>query len=363
MQRAITLARRGRGRVEPNPLVGCVLAKGNRLIAEGYHRRFGGPHAEIDALAKAGRAARGATAYITLEPCSHFGKTAPCTDALIEAGLRRVVVAMKDPFPEVAGRGIRRLRRAGLRMDVGLGRDQAAELNAPYLTLIEKKRPYVILKWAQSIDGKIATRTGDSRWISGPESRRLVHRLRARVDAVLVGIRTVLADDPQLTAREVPLRRRATRVVLDTHLRIPPRSRLVATAGEVPVLVITSAQAIRARATRAAQLRKRGVELQPCRIRRGRLDLADALHRLGQRRMTNVLVEGGGQVLGDLLDQGLADEAYVFVAPTLIGGADAVSACPGLGVARVLEARPAQRLRTARLGPDLLLHFRLAAAD
>jgi diaminohydroxyphosphoribosylaminopyrimidine deaminase/5-amino-6-(5-phosphoribosylamino)uracil reductase len=183
------------------------------------------------------------------------------------------------------------------------------------------------------------------------------------VDAVLVGIRTVLADDPQLTARDVPLRRRATRVVLDTHLRIPPRSSLVATAGDVPLLVMTSAGAIRARASRAAQLRKHGVELQACRLRRGRLDLADALHRLGQRRLTNVLVEGGGQVLGEALDRVLADEAYVFVAPALIGGADAVAACPGRGVARVLEARPARQLRTARLGPDLLLHFRLTPPD
>ena len=361
VRRALALARRGQGHVEPNPMVGCVLARGKRRIAEGYHRRYGGPHAEIDALRRAGGGARGATAYVTLEPCCHFGKTPPCTEALIEAGVGRVVVAMRDPFPPVAGGGIRRLRRAGVRVDVGLCRDEAAQVNAPYLTLLGQRRPYVILKWAQSIDGKIATRTGDSRWISGPASRRLVHRLRARVDAVMVGIGTVLADDPLLTARGVPLRRTATRVVLDTHLRLPKQCQLVATAEQAALLVMTSRRALRDRRRHADELRRRGVVLEACRVRRGRLDVADVLRRLGQRRMTNLLVEGGGRVLAELLDRRLADETYVFIAPRLIGGQGAVAAYPGRGAERVDDGPQIRGVRTSRLGTDTLIHLRLAA--
>ena len=359
MNRATALARRGRGRVEPNPMVGCLLVKGDRVIAEGYHRRFGGPHAEIEALRRAGRAANGATAFVTLEPCSHFGKTPPCTDALIQAGVKRVVVAMKDPFPEVAGRGIRKLKRAGVKVDVGLGHDQAVELNTPYLTLIHKKRPYVILKWAQSIDGKIATRTGDSQWISGKESRRFVHHLRARVDGVMVGINTVLIDDPQLTARDVHLRRIATRVILDTCLRLPPQGKLALTAREVPVLVMASRKAFDAHRRRANRLEKRGVDLQPCRARGGYLDLADVLRHLGRRGMINLLVEGGGQVLTGFLDRRLADEVYAFVSPRLIGGAGAVAPYTGRGAARVDDCIPVQRARSTRVGADTLVQLRL----
>ena len=360
MQRALALARRGQGRVEPNPMVGCVLARADRALAEGYHRHFGGPHAEIEALHRAGTTAKGSTAYLTLEPCSHFGKTPPCADALIRAGVKRVVVAMKDPFPDVAGRGIQKLRRAGIRVDVGLCRDQAAELNAPYLTLLQKKRPYVILKWAQSIDGKIATRTGDSQWISSPQSRRLVHRLRARVDGVMIGINTVLSDNPRLTARDVPLRRTATRIVLDTHLQMDPQCRLASTADQVPVLVITSPEALRTRNRRAKQLEERGLSLQPCRLRNGRINLASALGHLGNRQMTNLLVEGGGRVLADFLDHHLADEAYAFIAPKLIGGADATTAFGGRGAALVSRSTPIRGAHTSRVGPDTLIHLTFA---
>ena len=396
MKRAIALARRGQGRVEPNPMVGCVLARGSRIIAEGYHRRFGGPHAEVNALRRAADKAAGATAYVTLEPCCHTGKTPPCTDALIEAGVARVVVAMKDPFPEVAGRGIRQLRRAGIRVDVGLCREEAAELNAPYLTLVGQGRPYVIAKWAQSIDGKIATHTGDSKWISGPESRRLAHRLRARVDGIMVGIGTVLADDPLLTARDVPIRRTATRIILDTHLRLPLTCQLVKTSGwhgpakqarelsapgwhgpaqqgrglleegvphplqgeSAPLLILTSRQALRARKRHADRLRDRGVEIIPCRAKRDRIDLNAALRLLGDRQMTNLLVEGGGQVLAAFLDARLADEAYIFIAPKLIGGQSATQAYPGQGAPRLADTRALHTIETRRLGPDTFIRLR-----
>ncbi|MCH8241283.1 MAG: bifunctional diaminohydroxyphosphoribosylaminopyrimidine deaminase/5-amino-6-(5-phosphoribosylamino)uracil reductase RibD, partial [Planctomycetes bacterium] len=230
MKRAIHLAQQGRGRVEPNPMVGCVIARKDRVIGEGWHRRFAGPHAEIEALKVCTGSLRGATAYVSLEPCCHVGKTPPCTDALIQAGIRRVVVALRDPRVHAGKNGVDLLRRAGIEVDIGTEATAAAELLAPYLTRACLHRPYVIAKWAQSLDGKLSTSSGDSRWISNESSRRFVHQVRARVDAILVGSQTVIADDPCLTARDVPLRRRAKRIVLDTHLRLPLGCRLVETA-------------------------------------------------------------------------------------------------------------------------------------
>ncbi len=358
MARAIRLARKGQGYAEPNPMVGCVLVKHGRIISEGYHRRFGQAHAEVNALKQASSGGKGATAYVTLEPCSHFGKTPPCADALIEAGLSRVVVAMRDPFPEVAGRGIRRLRRAGIQVDVGLGQSEAKVLNAPYLSLLNKMRPYVILKWAQSIDGCIATHTGHSQWISGAASRRMVHRLRARMDGILVGINTALQDDPLLTARDAPTRRIATRIVLDTQLRIRLGCQLVESAKEVPLLVMTSKAALDRRAKAAALLERRGVELVPCSVGKNSISLKRALAILAKRRMTNILVEGGSAILGSFLDGGLADEAYAFVGPLLIGGTQAPKAYPGKGAARVDAGIAIKSTRISKIGPDILHHLR-----
>src|SRR5579871_1062456 len=232
MSRALELARRGQGFVEPNPMVGCVLATDEGVVGEGWHRRFGGAHAEVEALTVAGSRARGATAYLTLEPCSHFGKTPPCAPALIEAGVRRVVVAMEDPFPEVAGKGLALLRSTGVDVEVGLMRDEAAWLNAPYLRRVVDRRPWIIAKWAMTLDGKIATRTGDSQWISGRPSREIVHQLRARVDAVIVGRGTAERDDPLLTARPADgnVARVATRIVVDGGAKLSSTSQLVQTA-------------------------------------------------------------------------------------------------------------------------------------
>jgi diaminohydroxyphosphoribosylaminopyrimidine deaminase/5-amino-6-(5-phosphoribosylamino)uracil reductase len=362
MLRALRLAERGRGRVEPNPMVGAVFVKDGRIVAEGYHRRFGEAHAEVNGIHAARGSLAGATVYVTLEPCNHFGKTPPCTQTLIDAKVARVVAAIADPDPRVCGRGFVRLRRAGIRVDVGLCADEATELAAPYLTRAHLRRPYVILKWAQSIDGKLATSRGESRWISGEASRRRVHRLRAVCDGILVGIGTVLRDDPQLTARHVPVRRVATRVVLDTHLRIPPNAQVTRTAAQVPTLVLTSAAALAARAARARELQRCGVEIQACRVRQGHIDLADALRRLAQRGMTNVLVEAGSRVLTGMLDAGLADEALVFVAPKLIGGADAPRAWAGRGVHDLAEAESVRIVSVRRLGDDLCWRLRLTRA-
>jgi len=335
LRRALRLARRGQGRVEPNPMVGCVLVRNGQVIGEGYHRRFGGPHAEVEALRACRASARGATAYVTLEPCCHHGKTPPCTEALIAAGIARVVAPVMDPNPAVAGRGFARLRAAGLHVDVGLLQAEALELNAPFFKLMRQRRPWVILKWAQSLDGKIATRTGDSRWITGPACRAHAHRTRGRVDAILVGVDTVLKDDPLLTCRAVLPRRVATRVVLDTHLRTPSTARLVRTARRVPTWVFCGPDACESRAARLEQAGCRVLRVP--RTGHG-LSLTAVLSLLGQHHMTNVLVEGGATLLGRFFDQHLFDELHVYIAPVLIGGTAALSPLHGTGVARVGQA-------------------------
>jgi len=354
MRRAIALAERGRGRVEPNPLVGCVIVRDNRIIGEGFHRKFGGPHAEIDALRRCSGSARGASVYVTLEPCCHHGKTPPCVDALVEAGVARVTAALRDPFPAVAGKGLRRLRQAGIEVHVGLCQAEAKMLNRAYLKLRRAHRPWVILKWAQSLDGKIATRDGTSKWISSVPARREAHRLRGQVDAILVGIETVLADDPLLTCRHVRPRRVATRIVLDSRLRLPENSRLVRTAGEAPVLVATTAAGARRARGKRARLERAGCEVLVCPVQAGRVKLEALLDELGRRELTNVLVEGGGRVLGAFFEQGLADEAVVFVAPKLMADAQARPALRGRGERDLAALAEHQVLQVRRIGPDVM---------
>jgi diaminohydroxyphosphoribosylaminopyrimidine deaminase/5-amino-6-(5-phosphoribosylamino)uracil reductase len=333
MRHALALARRGEGHVEPNPQVGAVIVDDHlNLLGEGFHGRFGGPHAEIGALAQAGDRARGATLYLTLEPCSHFGKTPPCADAVIAAGLARVVVSMQDPFPAVAGRGLARLREAGIAVEVGLLAAEARELTAPFCKLVETGLPFVHAKWAMTLDGKLATRTGASRWISNERSREIVHRLRGRMDAILVGRGTAEADDPLLTARP-PGPRSPARFVLDSQARLSPESQLVRTAGEAPVIVATSEGAD---ASRVAMLEQLGVEvlrLPDSATQPGRPDVLALLQELGRRRMTNLLVEGGAGLFGALMDREMIDELHVFVGPRLFGGAEAKSPVGGLGLA------------------------------
>ncbi len=360
MARAIALARRGEGRVEPNPMVGCVIVRNGRVIGEGYHRRFGGPHGEIEALQACRRSPRGATVYLSLEPCCHHGKTPPCTDALIEARVAGVVVAMRDPNRVLRSGGIQRLRAAGIAVETGVLKREAAELLAPYLTRIRLARPFVIAKWAQSVNGKLATHTGHSQWISCDASRRRVHRLRARVDAILVGSGTILADDPLLTARGVSIRRQALRVVLDGRLRIPEKCQLAVTARAVPTLVMTTA--VRAQSRKAEHLRRKGVEVIACRAPNGRLAPNDWLRKLAQRDVTNLLVEGGPTILTALLDARLVDEAFIFTAPMLIGGRSAPGALGGRGAARIEAAIRPRSIRTQRSGTDILYRMRLTGA-
>ncbi len=334
MRRALELAARGQGFVEPNPMVGCVVARGAERIGEGWHERYGGPHAEVEALRIAGRRAAGATLYVTLEPCSHHGKTPPCTEAVLRAAPARVVIAQRDPFPEVAGRGIAALEAAGIAVEVGVGEADARRLNAPYLKLIETGRPWVLAKWAMTLDGKLATRTGESRWISGPASREVAHRLRGRVDAVLVGRGTAETDDPLLFARS-PGPRTAARVVLDSGATLSLDSQLVRTARNSPVLVAASEAAP---PERRNALTGAGCEVLVLAGESHAERLDALLAELGRRRMTNVLFEGGAGVLGSLLDAAAIDEVHVFIAPKLLGGAGAPGPVAGRGIAAMADA-------------------------
>lgn len=362
MRRALDLAAHGLGRVEPNPMVGCVLVRNRRVIGEGFHQRFGGPHAEVEALRACRGSPRGATAYVTLEPCCYHGKTPPCTDTLLAAGVGRVYAAMRDPNPRVSGAGIDQLRKAGVAVEVGLCAGPAAMLNAPFIKLMQQRRPWVILKWAQSLDGRIATRTGDSKWISDDAMRAHAHALRARVDAIIVGVRTALRDDPALTCRLADPLRIATRIVLDPDLRLPATSQLVATAREFPTRVYHAmpapGAAARPIASAARKLRASGVVVRDlprtgsdsratraargdARVRRPAdpgVSLPHLLDDLGADSMTNVMIEGGGRLLGRFLDERLADEIQIYIAPLLIGGRRAVGALDGAGARTVVEA-------------------------
>lgn len=348
MQRAIELARQGEGHVEPNPMVGCVLAHGEQIVGEGWHERFGGPHAEVNALRAAGASASGATAYVTLEPCCHTGKTPPCAEALIAAGVSRVVAAVRDPNPRVDGGGVRRLQEAGIACELGVAEDDAHAILAPYLKLTSDGRPWVIAKWAMTLDGKIATSSGSSQWISSPESRAIVHALRGRVDAVIVGAGTAKADDPLLNARP-PGPRTATRIVLG---EVAAESQLAKTAHEAPVISVLSSQAARREAPD-------GVELLIVDGATHTDQLGSLLDELGRRQMTNVLVEGGAGVLGAALDGRLVDEAHAFIAPKLVGGAAAPSPIAGLGLAQMASAIELSGVEITASGPDVYLRGRL----
>lgn len=361
MQQALELAALGRGLVEPNPMVGCVIVADGKLLGGGYHEKFGGPHAERNALAQVpkGDSLQHATAYVTLEPCCHHGKTPPCTDAILESGVRQVVVAMQDPFAEVAGQGIERLRAAGVEVRLGVMEAEARRLNAAYIKCLTQKLPWVIAKWAMSLDGKIATRSGDSQWISGPESRQWVHGLRSRVDAIVVGRRTAELDDPQLTARiKSPLPRVALRVVLDSHAKLSIASKLAQTARQQPVIVWAGPQAD---ASRVEALRQLGVTVCVSSTEDANARLYDLLRYLCQERQaTNVLVEGGGELLGSLLEIQQVDQCEVFIGPRIIGGSGAASPIAGLGFETLLASPEVIASQSRQLGADIHLSCQLA---
>lgn len=354
MRRALRLARQGSKGAPPNPLVGCVLVRDGRIVGEGYHARFGGPHAEVAALRSAGPRARGSTAYISLEPCSHWGKTPPCTQALIRAGVSRVVAAMRDPNLRVSGRGIVELREAGIEVRTGLLESQARRLNRPYLEALRRSRPYVILKAAQTLDGKLQAASGRSKWITGKPARRLAHRWRSEVDAVLVGRGTVQADNPSLTSHGAGPN--PVRIVLDPWLRLPKRARVL--DGKAPTWLASSRKSLGA--LRRGRRTNGHLSLLTVRSRNGGLDLRDLLRQLSRRGISTLMVEGGSAVLTSFLEEGLADEMRLFVAPKLLGGENARGIFEGRGRNGPDRALQLKAARVARVGKDYLVTGRLA---
>lgn len=357
MARALTLAVRGRGLTSPNPMVGAIVVRDGRVLAERFHERAGGPHAEAAALDAAGERARGATLYVTLEPCNHVGRTPPCVDAIIRAGVRRVVSATRDPNPRVKGGGAAALAAAGIEVTAGCLEREARDLNRAFFTAVERQRPHVTAKWAMTLDGKIAAFDRRSQWITGEAARREGHRLRSQSDAIVTGIGTVLADDPALTVRlERPWPREPYRVVVDSRARLPLDATLLQTGSRARVLVAVGEAAP---PQRLAALESAGVTVLPCKSREGRVDVIDLAARLLALDVTAVLLEGGSELTGAFVQTALVDRVAAFVAPTLLGGAEAPTPAGGPGLTLPAALR-LTNMTVRPLGGDWLIEADVA---
>lgn len=355
IERCFELARRGMGRVSPNPLVGCVIVRDGKLVAEGYHQRFGGPHAEVLALRKAGKKARGATLYVNLEPCSHHGKTPPCTEAIIAAGVKRVVASTKDPNPLVAGSGFEKLRKAGIQVHVGVLRNEAEELNEKFVTFMKTGFPFVGVKVAQTLDGKIADPFGRSKWITDEEARTYAHQLRTEYDAILVGAGTVQRDDPQLTVRKVQ-GRNPLRVVLDGRLSVKPNAKVFKTRN-AQTIVLTSTLAMKKYPRKVGQLTMRGVDVLSVE-RNTDLDPKAVLAVLGEMNISSVLVEGGAHTISRFLEEGLVQKVHCFIAPKILGaGLEGWRLQSGRRLSQSIQLK---NVRLRMVGKDLLLEGRIS---
>ncbi|MEN6465167.1 MAG: bifunctional diaminohydroxyphosphoribosylaminopyrimidine deaminase/5-amino-6-(5-phosphoribosylamino)uracil reductase RibD [Syntrophaceae bacterium] len=353
MMRALGLARKGLGRVSPNPMVGAVIVKGGRIIGEGWHGRYGGKHAEIEALEKVATVAgvKGSTLYVTLEPCAHFGKTPPCVDRVIAAGITRVVIGTRDPNPLVAGKSIRKLRARGIETEVGILEEECRGLNEKFFKYMLQARPFVTLKIAQTLDGRIAASSGDSRWISSPASRRLAHRERSLHDAVMVGIGTVIQDDPELTVRHVR-GRNPLRIVVDSKLRIPPESKILQDQGKTPTIVACSRNH---NLKKFEQLRKLGIDVVVAGA--GQVDLRSLLSLLAKENISSVLVEGGAGLYTSFLKEKLADRILAVIAPVITG--KGIEAFGDLGIKKIRDAQKLEIRKILRREADVILDARL----
>ncbi len=328
---SLELASKAKGLTSPNPCVGAVVVKNGRIIGKGYHKYAGGPHAEIYALRQAGKRAEGATLYVSLEPCSHYGRTPPCVDAIISSGIKRVVAAMKDPNPKNNGKGLRILRRNGIKADVGILEAEARRLNEDFVKYITKRMPFVAVKVAQTLDGKIATRTGDSKWITGQKARKFVHKLRSEVDAIMVGRGTVLKDDPLLTVRLKGRKvKQPLRIILSGRSKIPSKARILNSKGG-GVIIVTTKEKSR------------------------RVDIRPLLKELAKREITSVLIEGGGETIASAFEAGVVDKVYFFIAPKVIGGREAPTSVEGKGVEKAGKAVRIEKTSFHKIGDDLLI--------
>lgn len=353
MDLALRLARRADGMTNPNPRVGAVVVRAGRIVGKGYHRRAGTPHAEIHALKEAGKRARGATLYVTLEPCAHQGRTGPCTETIPAAGISRVVVGMHDPNPLVSGRGLARLRKHGIRIESGVQEKACQSLNEDYSKFTTTGLPFVTFKAAASLDGRVATGTGESRWISGEASRRLVHRLRAKSDAILVGIGTIRKDDPELTSRPgQKTGKKSLRVVMDSRLRIPLNARVLGPLLPGPTLIATTKKSP---PNKRELLRRRGIEVIVLPKKQGKVDPRALLRVLGKRGVMSLLLEGGPELASAFLREKLIDKFLIFLAPKLIGGKLAPGILAGAGIANLKAAIPVRNRKIQVVGEDLLI--------
>jgi len=353
LKESFSLAEKGKGLVSPNPMVGAVIVKGKRVLGKGFHKSFGLPHAEIEALKEAGSKAKGATLFVNLEPCCHWGKTPPCTTSIISSGIKEVICCMKDPNPLVNGKGFQELEKNGIKVRVGYLEEQAEKFNFPYITYITKKRPYIVLKWAETIDGKIATFTGDSKWITDEPARRYVHKLRSKVQVVMVGIGTVLKDDPELSVRLGGKKRKPRPLVVDEGLRIPLRAKVLRTQAEAGAII---ACVEKADTKKKRTLEKLGAEVIETKAdKNGLLSLKELLRRLGEKKIAVLLCEGGARLAGGLLERGLVDEVQFFYSPKLLIDGKGLVGVMGEEARKIQEAISLIQPKIERIGLDFLL--------
>lgn len=352
MRMALNLAKKGQGYTSPNPMVGAVIVKNGEVVGRGYHRAAGKAHAEVEAIEDAGIKAKGATLYVNLEPCNHTGRTPPCTRTILQAGMRRVIMAMADPHTK-AGGGAAFLRQHGIDVLSGVCEKQALRLNEAFVKYVSTGCPFVILKCAATLDGRIATRTGDSRWVTGEKARRFVHRLRHAVDAILVGVGTVRADNPRLTTRlDAKKGVDPVRIVLDTHLSIPPGAVILALDSDADTILIAGKKAAKAK---RKQLQRDGVRIIEQPLKKGRIDLASLMMRLGSEGITSLLIEGGSTVLASALKTGIVDKVLFFYAPKILGGDDGIPICRGSGPALMKDSIQLKHIRVQRFAQDVMI--------
>lgn len=348
---SLELAEKGRGKVEPNPMVGAVIVKDGEIIGKGYHQIFGGAHAEINAINDGKDRCKEATLYVSMEPCAHYGKTAPCADAIIKAGIKKVVTTVYDPNPVTSCKGIQKLRDAGIEIRMGVMEEQAKQLNGPFFKLMQRGLPYVTVKWAMSLDGKIATYTGDSKWITSEESREYVHKVRGWMDGIMVGIGTVLQDDPLLTCRSEG-GRNPRRIIADSKASLPLNSRLLNTVRESEVIVAVSKSA---EPVRIEKLKQFGCTIIQTGGTIDRVDFKELFLMLGRMKLTNIFIEGGGEVITSVIEEGLVDKVMVFIAPIIVGGSGAKSPVLGRGVEKICEALKITDIKVCRFSNDLFV--------
>lgn len=353
MKQALRLAKKVKGQTYPNPLVGAVIVKNEKVISSGYHKKAGSHHAEVVALRKAKNKAQGARLYVTLEPCSIFGKTPPCVDEIIESGIREVVIAEKDPNPLNRSRGIKKLRENGIKVTLGVLAKEAHELNKDFSKFITKNMSYVTLKVAQSLDGKIATAIGDSKWISSLASRKYAHKLRAESSAILIGIKTLIKDNPRLNNRYYKqAAREPKKIIVDSRLRIPENSRILSSNLKNNLIVATTKYALRVKIKR---LKDKGVDVLTVKSKNKKVDLKNLLYKLAEKDIVSILVEGGSEIITSFLKEKLADKIIIFIAPKIIGGKDAPTFFEGKGIRRLKDSLLVKDVKYKKLGSDLVV--------